>query len=86
LRKFFREHAQYEENFVHPLFAEAGAAAQEPLQSFHDEHNALEALLEEIETHAKTNFDAKLYADINRLIATYLIHIDKEETAQESLL
>lgn len=81
-----REHAQYEEKFVHPLFAEVGAVGQEPLQSLHDEHNALEILLEAIEARVKDNFDAKLYADINRLIATYLIHIDKEETAQESLL
>lgn len=82
--KRLREHAQHEERFIHPLYAEVGKQAE----LFEHEHHDLEDSLDVLEKIIADNHPdgQKIYSEYNRFVAFYLKHIDDEESAQREIL
>lgn len=76
-----RDHARNEEVYIHPLFEALGTAATE----IEKEHHELDQTLSVLEEIAKTP-SSSLYTAYNRFLATYLAHLDAEETTQAELL
>lgn len=77
-----RKHSKIEATFIHPLFEEIGDEGTH----LNDEHEELEETLEKLENIIAEGQWNKLYAEFNRLIASYLTHQDEEERAQEEIL
>lgn len=82
--KHLREHAQHEERFIHPLYAEVSKQAELFDHEHHDLENSLD-LLDKIITDDQSD-SQKIYTQFNRFIIFYLKHIDDEESAQKEIL
>jgi hypothetical protein len=82
--KRLREHAQHEECFIHPLYAELGKQGE----VFDHEHNDLENSLDLLEKNiADGQHDSnQIYTQFNQFIIFYLKHMDEEESAQREIL
>ena len=72
-----RDHANNEEQYIHPLFDRIGGAA-----TLEHEHLELEGSLTRLETIVSTRDWEGLYAGLARFFGEYLLHLDEEETAQ----
>ena len=77
-----RDHAHNEETYIHPLFDAAGTGAG-PLR---DEHDELEAALEELERVVGEGRRQDLYPAYTRFLGQYLLHLSEEEEAQRQVL
>lgn len=82
LIEHLRDHAHNEERYIHPLFDAAGAGAG-PLR---DEHDELEADLEELERVVGDGRRQDLYPAYTRFVGKYLLHLSEEEGAQRQVL
>jgi hypothetical protein len=77
-----RDHSNNEDTFIHPLFKEVG---NQSLIIDH-EHDELEEGLLKLERIVEEKKWEELYSEFNRFIASYLMHQDEEERAQEEIL
>lgn len=77
-----RKHSHSEETFVHPLFKEIG----DLISIIDEEHDDLEIELLKIENVIQEKRWDDLYPELNRFIASYLMHQDEEETLQKKIL
>lgn len=82
LIEHLRDHARNEETYIHPLYEAIGTAAAE----IEKEHHELEQTLSLLEEIVKARLWDSLYSAYNRFLASYLAHLDAEETAQSELL
>jgi hypothetical protein len=88
LRNEFRLHVKHEEGYVHPFLVERVPGAAKDLE---DDHKIVERMFDELVNHfdgilGRSNDFNKLgelclefYRALNRFIAFYLVHINKEE-------
>jgi hemerythrin len=82
LVEHLRDHARNEETYIHPLFDAAGTGAH----ALRDEHDELEADLEEIERVVREDRRQDLYPAYTRFLGKYLLHLSEEEDAQRQVL
>jgi hypothetical protein len=80
--KHLKEHAEHEECFIHPLFAEIGTQAVK----FNSEHNEIDKQLQKLEVIIAEKKWHELYAEFNKFLAFYLKHQNDEEEAQREVL
>lgn len=77
-----RKHSLNELTFIHPLYLEIGDQSA----MIDEEHDELEQEILKLEEIIAEGRWEKLYAQFNRYIASYLLHQDEEERAQEEIL
>ncbi|MGC4066856.1 MAG: hemerythrin domain-containing protein [Polyangiaceae bacterium] len=80
--ELLRDHADNEERYIHPLFANLGDGAA-PLSR---EHHVLDERLAEVVAIVDMGRWEELYRSVTRLTGEYLLHIDAEERAQAEVL
>ena len=77
-----REHAVSEHTYIHPLYRALGDVAA----GFDAEHELLEQELTSLETIAAEGRWSELHRAYNGFLGRYLVHIEEEEIAQETIL
>lgn len=77
-----REHAEIEAHYIHPLYQKVGDTAAE----FDAEHELLEREIMYLEELANEGRWEELHRAWNGFLGRYLVHLEEEEAAQESIL
>lgn len=77
-----RKHSLSEANYIHPLFNELG----NQISVIDDEHEDLEKELLKLEYILNKKGWGELYPELNRFIASYLLHQAEEEQMQSDIL
>lgn len=81
LIEHLRDHANNEEQYIHPLFEKIGGAA-----TLERQHLDLEEGLTGLEQILSALDWEGLYGRVARFVGNYFLHLDEEETAQRTTL